>query len=95
MSSDLPPQPPQVSLTSSLQPASQPGPYCACADEAVDSSDKVALLLGDHQFRDQAILVTRGDYSPLMARMIQNLEAAQVCVDTPAFDSNSLPLLLA
>ncbi|XP_064403750.1 dipeptidyl peptidase 3-like [Halichondria panicea] len=46
-------------------------------DKPVDDADTVHGLLGSHQFEGSTIAVTRGDYSPLMKSMVDNLKMAQ------------------
>ena len=48
------------------------------SEDAGDESDKVAGLIGRHEYKSSSILVMRGDYAPLMQNMIQNLEKAKV-----------------
>ena len=48
------------------------------SDKLVDGADKVHGLLGSYQFEGSTITVTRGDYSPLMKSMVDNLKMAQV-----------------
>lgn len=47
-------------------------------DKPYDKDDKIAALLGEHRYQNCSISVTRGDYSTLMERMIENLEKAKV-----------------
>ena len=35
-------------------------------------------ILGDHSYQNCSISVVRGDYAPLMQRMVENLEKAKV-----------------
>lgn len=52
---------------------------CIChVAEPCDSNDHVASLLGTFNYLSSTVKVTRGDYSPLMQRMIANLEKAKV-----------------
>ena len=44
-------------------------------------SDKVSSVLGDHKYKNSTIKITRGDYSPLMKRVVRNLELAKVFVN--------------
>ena len=46
--------------------------------EPYDSEDSVASLLGTYSYQSATVKVTRGDYAPLMQRMIDNLEKAKV-----------------
>ncbi len=48
------------------------------SDAPVDGEDKVAKILGEHSHQSHTIRVTRGDYAPLMQKMIDNLEKAKV-----------------
>ena len=49
------------------------------------ASPAEAKLLGRHKFEDVEFNVTRGDYSPLMKAMADNLEKAQVRHKTREF----------
>ena len=46
--------------------------------ESLGHEDDVAPLLGDHTHNSAHIVVTRGDYAPLMERVVSNLELAKV-----------------
>ena len=46
--------------------------------EPCGGEDRVAGLLGTYSYQSSTIKVTRGDYAPLMQRMIENLEKAKV-----------------
>ena len=63
--------------------------------DPVDARDKVSGCLGSHQFQDTTITVTRGDYSPLMKRMADNLEKAKVISYLPRALLMELFVLLA
>ena len=52
--------------------------YIVPLADPVDANDTVSGCLGSHQFQGTTITVTRGDYSPLMKRMADNLEKAKV-----------------
>lgn len=58
----------------------------------MDEDDKVASLLGNHPFESCTIEVTRGDFSPLMAKMIENLAKAKVTVSMTCTTLYWLPL---
>lgn len=46
------------------------------------ADDAISSILGSHEFRGATILVTRGDYSPLMSAVADSLSAAQnVCAN--------------
>lgn len=47
------------------------------ADPAGDDDD-IAHLVGSHNFREKAVNITRGDYSHLMRRVVDNLQLAKV-----------------
>ena len=47
-------------------------------DEPVDQQDNVAHLLGSHTHDGATIIISRGDYAPLMQRMCENLEKSKV-----------------
>ena len=51
----------------------------------MDDEDDVAKVLGEHSYQSHTILVTRGDYAPLMQKMVDNLEKAKVERDIPSF----------
>ncbi len=55
--------------------------YIFSVAEPYDEKDKIASMIGQHQYESSCIQVTRGDYAPLMQNMIQNLEKAKVCGD--------------
>lgn len=55
--------------------------YFCCVAEPFDGSDKIASMIGQHQYKSSCIEITRGDYAPLMQNMIQNLEKAKVRPD--------------
>ena len=40
--------------------------------------DDIACLIGSHNFRGKTIDITRGDYSDLMKRLVDNLQLAKV-----------------
>ena len=40
--------------------------------------DTVAEKLGSYQLKDATLKITRGDYSPLLGRVVKNLENAKV-----------------
>lgn len=40
--------------------------------------DTVAKLLGKHEYKGCEILITRGDYAPLLKRLVENLRIAKV-----------------
>ena len=40
--------------------------------------DDIACLIGSHNFRGKTIDITRGDYSDLMKRLVDNLQSAKV-----------------
>ena len=42
--------------------------------------DTVAKLLGKHDYKGCEILITRGDYSPLLKRLVENLKMAKVII---------------
>ena len=44
--------------------------------------DDVACLIGSHNFRGKTIDITRGDYSDLMKRLVDNLKLAKVITMT-------------
>lgn len=46
--------------------------------EPLDGDDTVAGILGEHPVQSRSVRVTRGDYAPLMAKMVENLEKAKV-----------------
>ena len=46
--------------------------------DAVDDRDSVAALLGSHVFKGVTVDVTRGDYAPLMAAVVEHLTRAKV-----------------
>lgn len=48
--------------------------------DPIDQHDSVAGLLGPHTHEGTTIIVSRGDYAPLMQRMCENLDKAKVCV---------------
>jgi dipeptidyl-peptidase-3 len=50
------------------------------ANESLGPEDDVAPLLGDHTHNSAHIVVTRGDYAPLMEKIARNLEQAKLCV---------------
>ena len=45
--------------------------------DPINDSDCIASLLGRHQFRDVNVVIQRGDYSPLMSRVIRELALAK------------------
>ena len=49
-------------------------------DDPCESDDGTAHLLGEHQYKGHCIHVTRGDYSPLMKRIVESLKKAKVSV---------------
>ena len=49
-----------------------------CLAEPCDSEDQVSSLLGTYEHKSTSVKVTRGDYAPLMKRMVENLEKAKV-----------------
>ena len=49
----------------------------AVADPVGDDDD-VACLIGSHNFRGKTVNITRGDYSDLMKRLVDNLQLAKV-----------------
>ena len=50
----------------------------AVADPVGDDDD-VACLIGSHNFRGKTVDITRGDYSDMMMRLVDNLQLAKVC----------------
>ena len=46
--------------------------------DAVDDRDSVAALLGSHVFKGVTVEVTRGDYAPIMAAVVEHLTRAKV-----------------
>ena len=51
--------------------------------DAVDDHDSVAAVLGSHVFKGTTVEVTRGDYAPLMAAVVEHLTKAMVsCLST-------------
>ena len=42
--------------------------------------DTVAEFLGSYQVKDATLNITRGDYSPILNRVVKNLESAKVCL---------------
>ena len=71
--------PPPPLLPSPLFP-SPPSPPTQCTVDPLGPDDDVAPLLGDHTHNSTHITVTRGDYAPLMERVVKNLEQAKVCM---------------
>ena len=49
-------------------------------DDPCEPDDGTACVLGEHQYKGHCIRVTRGDYSPLMKRMVDSLRKAKVSV---------------
>ena len=49
-----------------------------CTVDPLNPDDNVAPLLGDHTHDSTHIVVTRGDYAPLMEKVVKNLEQAKV-----------------
>lgn len=49
----------------------------ATSADPCDPGDKVAGVLGTHPFRGTTVSITRGDYAPIMQRMVQNLQKAK------------------
>lgn len=47
--------------------------------DPVGDDDDVACLIGSHNFRGKTVDITRGDYSDLMKRLVDNLQLAKVC----------------
>ena len=46
--------------------------------DPVGDDDDVACLIGSHNFRGKTVDITRGDYSDLMKRLVDNLQLAKV-----------------
>ena len=42
--------------------------------------DKVAAILGSHEFKGCTIRIERGDYAGIMSKVVENLEKAKVCI---------------
>jgi dipeptidyl-peptidase-3 len=56
----------ELRIASSLRDGSNPSP-----------NDPISCLLGSHQYKNVTITITRGDYSPLMNRMVLQLQEAK------------------
>ena len=52
--------------------------YCVAVADPVGDDDDLACLIGSHNFRAKAVNITRGDYSELMKRLVENLQLAKV-----------------
>ena len=52
---------------------------CVAVADPVGDDDDLACLVGSHNFRAKIINVTRGDYSEVMKRLVENLQLAKVC----------------
>ena len=57
--------------------------------EPYDNEDRVASLLGSYKYQSTTVKVTRGDYAPLMQRMIENFEKAKVFIYYVMVDDQS------
>ena len=60
--------------------------------EPCDNKDHVASLLGTYNYQSTTIKVTRGDYAPLMQRMVDNLDKAKV-LKNEIFNFVCMPLV--
>jgi dipeptidyl-peptidase-3 len=49
----------------------------ATTNDPCGTSDRVAAVLGEHKYKDSTIQVARGDYSPLLQRVVENLKKAK------------------
>ena len=45
-----------------------------------DLKDTVAELVGSYQIQDATLKITRGDYSPILNRVVRRLESAKVAI---------------
>lgn len=43
----------------------------------------MAAVLGEHRYKEQTIKVVRGDYAPLLKRVVDNLQKAKVRMPEP------------
>ncbi len=48
--------------------------------EACYPGDKTAAYLGKHSYKGTTISITRGDYAPILDRVVANLNKAKVCL---------------
>ena len=46
---------------------------------ASGEQDKIAVLLGSHEFKGCTFKVERGDYSGILTRVVENLEKTKAC----------------
>lgn len=51
--------------------------FLSCLAHSIGDSDRIAGLLGPHQFHGVKVVIQRGDYSPLMSRVIRELTLAK------------------
>ena len=51
--------------------------FLSSLGHSIGDSDHIAGLLGPHQFHDVKVVIQRGDYSPLMSRVIRELTLAK------------------